>query len=214
MKEKRRYSTIKIEWDYIQELLEAIQDNKIRALAANQIMWHTVRANRYRCYEHLLNAALLLTPTLTIVLNALVPGDAWWKQALLIGVGTLTASAKAFSPFHDKRLLYRKCAERLRSETALFVNGAGKYRAGSAAAKEAFVKTILRIAKETNLSWEELENADGDTPEKQATPTAPKPSPSKEISETKETSGAGNTADETGRPDTDGIEQEEENGNV
>ena len=160
MKNARRYSTIRIEWDYIRQLLDSIEDEKIRDLAANQMMWHTVRTNRYRLYEHLLNAAILLTPTLTIVLNTLVAGDAWWKQALLIGAGTLTASAKAFSPFHEKRILYRKCAERLRSETTLYVNRAGKYQGDEAAANEAFVKTVLRIAKETNHSWGDLEKTD------------------------------------------------------
>ena len=212
MKTGRRYSTVRIEWDYIRQLLNAIEDEKIRDLAANQIMWHTVRTNRYRLYEHLLNAAILLTPTLTIVLNTLAAGDAWWKQALLIGAGTLTASAKAFSPFHDKRILYRKCAERLRSETALFVNGAGKYRTDQAAANEAFVKTVIRIAKETNHSWGELEKIDGDAQKEQA--AAPSPSPDKGTLQKPEAPGTGSTAAQAERPDTAGKEQEGENGNV
>lgn len=200
MKPGRRYSTVRIEWDYIHQLLNDIKDDKIRALAANQIMWHTVRTNRYRFYEHLLDAAILLTPTMTIVLNALVPGSAWWKQAFLIGVGTLTASAKAFSPFHDKRVLYRKCAENLRNEAALYVNRAGKYHTGEDTANEVFVKAITKIAKETNRSWGELEKTDNET---QIEKTSPKP-----------TSNTDSLPDESRLPEIIHTNQEEENGNV
>lgn len=153
---KRRYSASKVEWDYIEQLVNAIEDVHMRELVNNALQWYVIKAGRYRLFEYTLNAVTLIVPSVLVVLNQCAPSNCAAGQLLAAASGTLAASAQAFSKLHDKRIAYRMAAENIKSETALYIQMADKYK--TEGRDLLFVKRITEIRANENGRWAEIEN--------------------------------------------------------
>ncbi len=153
---KRRYLASKVEWDYIEQLVNAIEDVHTRELVNNALQWYVIKAGRYRLFEYALNAVTLIVPSILVVLNQCVQTNCVAGQLLTAVSGTLAASAKAFSKLHDKRIAYRIAAENIKSETALYIQGAEIYKREER--DILFVKRITEIRANENDRWAEIEN--------------------------------------------------------
>lgn len=153
---KRRYSASKVEWDYIEQLVNAIEDVHTRELVSNALQWYVIKAGRYRMFEYILNAVTLIVPSALVVLNQCVEGGSVAVQLVAAVSGTLAASAKAFSKLHDKRVSYRTAAESIKSETALYIHRADIYKTEKRDAL--FIKRIIEIRRNENGKWAEIEN--------------------------------------------------------
>lgn len=156
MKRGKRYCSSRVEWKYINQLIEKIENENIRYLVTDHLMWHVIRADRYRTYEHLLNLAAVLTPTMMLVFNYLFAQDDILKQVLAVGAGTATASAQAFSKLHEKKVLYRNTAEKIKNETILYISKTDKYKVENR--DEKFILTVNEIVEGVNSRWQEIED--------------------------------------------------------
>lgn len=157
MKWLKKYHSGRVEWRYIHQLLDKIENENIRYLVADHLMWHVIRADRYRTYEHMLNIAAVITPTMVVVCNYFLAEGDIIRQALIVGAGTITASAQAFSKLHEKKVLYRNTAEKIKNETILYISSVGKYKEEDR--DEAFILTVNQIVEGVNSKWQEIENA-------------------------------------------------------
>lgn len=153
---KRKYSSSKVEWEYIGQLIDAINNPYTKNQVRNALEWYVIKACRYRTMEHILNGVTLAVPALLVILNKCVPGDCIVGQLVTAASGTFAAAAKSFSKLHDKRICYRRSAEEIKSETTLYIHQAGIYEAGNR--NTIFVNRINEIRRNENNSWAEIEN--------------------------------------------------------
>ena len=157
---KRKYSSGKVEWDYIGQLLNAIENHNIRNQIGNALEWYVIKTNRYRFSEYILNTLILIVPAVLTILNNCVSSENVEGQLVVAFLGTFAAAAKSFSKLHDKRICYRRTAEFIKRETALYINQIGRYKGTDR--DEIFVNSINEIVGEENNSWMEIER-DKDT---------------------------------------------------
>lgn len=153
---KKKYLSSKVEWEYISQLLNAIDNQNIRYQVGNALEWYVIKASRYRLYEYALNALTLVVPATLLILNKCVPNDGMVWQSVVAVSGTFAGAAKSFSKLHDKRVCYRRTAEFIKSETVLFINNVGIYENEDSAKK--FVNKIIRICNEENNNWAKIES--------------------------------------------------------
>lgn len=153
---KKKYSSSKVEWEYINQLLNAIENQNIRNQVGNALEWYVIKAGRYRLVEYILNTLTLIVPAVIMILNKCMPDNCMAGQLVVAVLGTFAAATKSFSKLHDKRICYRRAAEFIKSETALFINRVGVYKRENSA--EIFVNNIIKIRKEESNSWIEIEN--------------------------------------------------------
>ena len=153
---KKKYSSSRVEWEYISQLLNAIENQNIRNQVANALEWYIIKAGRYRLFEYILNMLTLIVPAVIMILNKCMPDDCMAGQLVVAVLGTFAAATKSFSKLHDKRICYRRAAEFIKSETALYINRVGVYKREDSA--EIFVNNIIKIRKEENNSWIDIEN--------------------------------------------------------
>ena len=64
----RKLCASKIEWKYIYQLIQAIENENIRNYVENQIAWCVVKASQYRFYDYTLKLLTVLMPTVVVVL--------------------------------------------------------------------------------------------------------------------------------------------------
>lgn len=145
----------KVEWDYIEQLIDQIADEKVSNMVRNHICWYVIRSNRYKFYEHILNIFNIITPFLIIIINTIFGGESLLGQIGIAFIGTGASITKMFSALHEKRILYRRAAEKIKNETTLFVTGVGKYSGENQ--KETFLEEIMAIVDEVNGNWQEIE---------------------------------------------------------
>lgn len=153
---KKKYSSSSVEWEYIGQLLNSVENQNIKNQVGNALEWYVIKANRYRLFEYILNMLTLIVPAVLVVLNNCLPDDCMAGQLGVAVLGTFAAAAKSFSRLHDKRICYRGAAECIKSETALYINKMGVYKNEDSA--EIFVTNINKIRKEENNSWIKIEN--------------------------------------------------------
>lgn len=158
MSKRKKYSSGRVEWNYVEQLLNSIENEKIKNYIANQIEWHVIRANRYRFYEYLLKILTVVMPTFVGVVEQKLSASSLGVQFLILGTATVTAAAGTFLSLHDKKVLYRKTAEEVREETNLYVNCVGEYK-NDEGRDEKFILKIRSIVKDANERWVELENS-------------------------------------------------------
>lgn len=152
---KKQYSAGKVEWMYIEQLVQGIEDEKVKNRIYNVLVWYVIKAERYKLFEYLLNALTLAVPTVMMILNMAFPADSILGQGAIAGVGTFAAAAKSFSKLHEKRINYRKAAESIKDETTLYINRVGAY-AGTDQ-KAVFLEKIELIVREENAGWVKME---------------------------------------------------------
>ncbi len=153
---KKKYSSSRVEWEYIGQLLDAIENQNVRNLVGNALKWYVIKASRYRLFEYILNALTLIVPAVLMILNKCVPDNCMMGQLVIAALGTFAAATKSFSKLHDKRVCYRSAAEFIKSETALYINRVKIYKREDR--EEIFVNNINKIRKRENDSWIEIEN--------------------------------------------------------
>lgn len=158
---ERKYSSSKVEWDYIGQLLNAIENQNIRNHVGNALEWYVIKANRYRLFEYILNALTLIVPAVLMIMNSCVSSEDVAGQLIVALLGTVAAAAKSFSKLHDKRICYRRAAEFIKSETVLYIQRVGVYKGEDR--DEIFVNNIIEIRREENNSWVDIENDKGTT---------------------------------------------------
>lgn len=155
---RRKFSTSKAEWKYIEDLVESVNIPSaphIRALIENALVWYVVRAKQYKVVEYLLNGITVITPTVILVLNECLGDDSACGQILVSIVGTIAASAQSFSKIHEKRINYRKTVENIKIEVALYASEIGRYSASNK--NELFVQQICEFLKQEHAEWEKSE---------------------------------------------------------
>lgn len=153
---KKKYSSSKVEWEYIGQLLNAVENQNIRNQVGNSLEWYVIKANRYRLFEYTLNLLTIIVPAVLIILNNFLPENCMAGQVIVAALGTFAATTKSFSKLHDKRIGYREAAEHIKSETALYINQVGVYKNEDSA--EILVVNIDKIRKEENNRWIKIEN--------------------------------------------------------
>ncbi len=151
----RKLCASKIEWKYIYQLIQAIENENIRNYVENQIAWCVVKASRYRFYDYTLKLLTVLMPTVVVVLQQCLDTNDLLAQMAVLGGATVTSASSIFIKFHDKRVLYRNAAEQLKAETLLFITRTGKYKAQDC--EERFVLELDRIVKCSNEAWGRIE---------------------------------------------------------
>lgn len=156
---KKRYSSSRVEWEYIGQLTDAIDNPNTKNQVRNALEWYVIKASRYRTIEHILNGVTLIVPAVLVILNKCVPDDCIVVQLLTAASGIFAAAAKSFSKLHDKRICYRRAAEEIKGETVLYIHQAGIYEAENR--NTIFVSRINEIRKNENNSWAEIENNNG-----------------------------------------------------
>ena len=160
MKEKkfRKLCASKVEWKYIYQLTDAIEQVDIRNYVANQIEWYVIKASRYRFLEYALKILTVVMPTVTMLAQKYMSEGDFLLQAIVLGAATITTASSNFVKWHDKRVLYRTSAEQIKEETMLYVTHAGKYN--DEKRDEYFVIKLYEIADSANDAWEKLEKDD------------------------------------------------------
>lgn len=153
---KKKYSSSRVEWDYIDQLLNAIENQNIRSQVGNALEWYVIKASRYRLLEYILNVLTLIVPAVLVVLNSCLSSEDIVGQLIVAVLGTFAAAAKSFSKLHDKRICYRRAAEFIKSETALYIHRMGAYKGEDK--DEIFVNNIIEIRREENNTWVKIEN--------------------------------------------------------
>ena len=153
---RKRYSSSKVEWAYIDQLTNAICNEAIRNQVYNALVWYVIESSRYKFLEYFLNGVTLVSPSLIMLLNECGSQDCKWGPIAVTGIGTFAAAAKSFSKLHEKRVNYRTAAEAIKSETILYIRHAGIYVAVER--DTLFVEKIDLIRKEENASWVKLES--------------------------------------------------------
>lgn len=151
----RKLCASKVEWKYIDQLMEAIEDKNIRNYVANQVEWYVIKARRYKFLEYTLKILTVVMPTLVVIVQKCWNPKNICTQAVVLGAATITSASGTFLKIHDKRVLYRKSAEQIKEETTLFINHAEPYdKDGS---EKVFVVKMHEISANTNSKWGEIE---------------------------------------------------------
>lgn len=153
---KKKYSSSRVEWEYISQLLNAVENRNLRNQVGNALEWYVIKANRYRMFEYILNLLTLIVPAVLIILNNCLPENCIAGQLVVAVLGTFAAATKSFSRLHDKRICYRGAAEHIKSETALYINRVGVYK--NEDSEEMFVTNINKIRYEESNRWIKIEN--------------------------------------------------------
>lgn len=156
---KRRYLESRVEWEYIEQLIDAIDNPNTKNQVRNALEWYVIKASRYRGIEHFLNGVTLVVPAVLVVLNQYMPEKCITVQLVTAISGIFAASAKSFSKLHDKRICYRRAAEEIKSETVLYIHRVGNYNADKR--NTIFVSRINEIRKNENNSWADIESDNG-----------------------------------------------------
>lgn len=162
---KKKYLSSKVEWTYIGQLINAIEDENIKNQIYNALVWYVIKTSRYRIYEYILNIINIVAPTMLVFFSKYVSEDCFGGQLMIAIVGTFAAAAKSCSKLNEKRICYRCAAEAIKSETVLYINHVGIY--ASEERDEIFVKNIDQIRKEENSNWVKVETVVKDADEKQ-----------------------------------------------
>lgn len=152
---KRKYSSSSVEWEYIGQLVNAIENQNTRNQVSNALEWYVIKASRYRVIEYCLNAVIIAVPAILVVLSECVKTNCIASQLLTAISGTFAASAKSFSKLHDKRICYRRAAEEIKSETVFYIHQAGIYE--TLDRDTIFVNRVNEIRRNENSSWAEIE---------------------------------------------------------
>ena len=154
----RKLCASKVEWEYIYQLTDAIEQVDIRNYVANQIEWYVIKASRYRFLEYALKILAVITPTVTMLAQKYMEEGNFLLQAIVLGAATITTASSNFVKWRDKRVLYRKSAEKIKEEAILYVTRAGKY--SDEKRDENFMIKLNEIANSANNAWEEMEKDD------------------------------------------------------
>ena len=154
----RKFCASKVEWKYIYQLTDAIEQVDIRNYVANQIEWYVIKASRYRFLEYALKILAVITPTVTMLAQKYMEEGNFLLQAIVLGAATITTASSNFVKWRDKRVLYRKSAEKIKEEAILYVTHAGKY--SDEKRDENFMIKLNEIANSANNAWEEMEKDD------------------------------------------------------
>lgn len=152
---KRKFSSSKVEWVYMGQLLSAIENENIKNMVYNALVWYIIKAKFYKVLEHSLNIITLIVPILVVIINNYMDSDSKEAQIGISVTGTVAASARFFSKIHEKRIEYRVAAEQIKSETALYINKIGEYKGENK--EENFIKRILKIRENENEFWKKIE---------------------------------------------------------
>lgn len=152
---KKKYVSSKVEWDYIGQLIDAINDWQIKHQVYNALVWYVIKANRYRIYEYILNMVNVVVPAALMFCNKYMSIDSFWGQFIIVMLGTFAAAAKSSSKLHEKRICYRSAAEAIKSEIIRYINHVEEYESEERDA--IFVKKIDQIRKEENIHWIKIE---------------------------------------------------------
>lgn len=162
----RKFCASKVEWKYINQLMEAIDDKNIRNYVTNQLEWFVIKAERYKLIEYTLKLLTVVMPTLVVIMQQCLDTDNPVVQILVLGGATVTSASGAFLMIHDKRVLYRKAAEQIKEETMIYVNNAEQYKGEER--DKLFVMKLYEIAKNIDSKWSEIEEKDDSTSKKQS----------------------------------------------
>lgn len=154
----RKLCASKVEWKYIYQLTDAIEQVDIRNYVVNQIEWYVIKASRYRFYEYTLKILAVIMPTFIMLIQQFMDKNDFFMQAIVLGAATITTASSNFVKWHDKRVLYRSSAEQMKEETMLYLTHAGKY--SDEKRDESFVIKLHEIANSANTKWEKLEEDD------------------------------------------------------
>lgn len=160
-----KFCASKVEWKYIYQLLEAIDEKNIRNHVANQVEWYVIKAERYKFLEYTLKCLTVVMPTLVVAIQQCLDTNNFWAQVIVLGGATITSASGTFLKLHDKRVVYRKAAEQIKEETMLYVNHAEQY--SDEERDKNFVKKLNEISKNTNSKWSDIEENDESATKKQ-----------------------------------------------
>lgn len=152
---KRKYSSSSVEWEYIGQLENAIENQNTRNQVSNALEWYIIKASRYRMIEYCLNAVIIAVPAILVVLSECVETNCIASQLFTAISGTFAASAKSFSKLHDKRICYRRAAEEIKSETVFYIHKVGIYKVADR--DTIFVNRVNEIRRNENSNWAEIE---------------------------------------------------------
>lgn len=152
---KRKFSSSKVEWTYIGQLINAVENKNIKNLLSNALLWYIIKAKTYKVFEYLLNIVTLIVPILVVIINNHVEADSIGEQMGVAIVGIMAAATRFFSKIHEKRVEYRVAAERIKCETGLYINEVGEYKGQDR--DEKFIKAIIEIRENENRCWEKME---------------------------------------------------------
>lgn len=161
----RKFCASKVEWIYIYQLLEAIDEKNIRNHVANQVEWYVIKAERYKFLEYVLKCLTVVMPTLVVVMQQCLDTENPIVKFVVLGGATITSASGTFLMLHDKRVIYRKAAEQIKEETMLYVNHAEQYSGKER--DKSFIKKLNEISKNTNSKWSDIEENDESTTKKQ-----------------------------------------------
>lgn len=152
----RKLCASRVEWKYIYQLTGSIEDDNIRNYITNQIEWFVVKANQYKFWEYMFKALTVITPTVALAVQNKLAANNMWGQLAVLGGATIASASGVFLMFHDKRVLYRKSAELIKSETLLYITHVGEYSGEDC--NERFVLKLDNIARNVNEKWGQIED--------------------------------------------------------
>lgn len=151
----RRFCAGRVEWKYIDQLEEAIEDKNLRNYVSNQVEWYVIKAGRYRILEYTLKFLTVVMPTLVVIVQRCLDENNLVAQIIVLGGATITSASGTFLKLHEKRVLYRKSAELIKEETSLFINHAAPYDQEESG--KCFVMRLHEISADANSMWGEIE---------------------------------------------------------
>lgn len=155
MKKPQRKTLNQIEWEYVEQLIQGLADGQIKNMVANNLRWYLIRAKRYKLYSYILNITNIMAPMLIVIINILFDEKGLVGQIAIAVTGTITTALSACADIYEKRILYRKAVEDIKSESFLYLNRVGRYKGETR--DEAYAKKILAIVGNVNSKWQELE---------------------------------------------------------
>lgn len=152
----RKLCASRVEWKYIYQLLEAIEDKNIKNYVTNQIQWNVIKAYYYRWLDIIFKILTVFMPTLVVIVQENTGTEQTIRQAIVLAGATLTSATGVFAKWHEKRILYRKTAELLKEETILYVTKNGRYTEDER--DRLFVTKVHKITYNATNNWGNIEN--------------------------------------------------------
>lgn len=152
----RKFCASTVEWRYIYQLVEGIEDKNIKNYVTNQIQWNVIKAYYYRWLDIIFIILTVFMPALVVIVQENIGTDQMARQAIILAGATVTSATGVFSKWHEKRILYRKTAELLKEETILYVTKNGRYTEDER--DRLFVTKVHKITYNATDSWGNIEN--------------------------------------------------------
>lgn len=163
--EKRFHSSYRQELYYIQLTSSLVTNEGIRIRLMNLLLWYIREAERAKIKYYFFKMVTILLPALVMIITSSGTGLAIWASeewgtaanllvAVLAGFTNIASSILVVTKWHENWIQYRRTADKIEGELALYLAGAYPYR-NPALRDGRLMQKVERIASQEDDVWVE-----------------------------------------------------------